>query len=316
MVVAEKKKYHSPTSSNKNHSAGVHKAVANDIHELLYGKNISELQRLSDDIQRGLADGTKSDIEYWEHMLIEIKLEISRIIVKETHKELLQKQLLILQSIRENELESISNNNNNKEFMKDRNQNAINEEYRFITLESHNDEVKSNKIQRQEAEVDNSALAMDLYRAESSRDLEDQEEKMEGTDEIALPGSTYWWQDKYRPRKPRYYNRVRTGYDWNKYNATHYDHDNPPPKTVQGYKFSIFYPDLIDKTKTPQYFLEAAEVPDLAIIRFHAGPPYEDIAFKIVNKQWDVGRKSGFRCTFERGILQLHFNFKRSWYRR
>ena len=32
------------------------------------------------------------------------------------------------------------------------------------------------------------------------------------------------------------------------YNRTHYDHDNPPPKTVQGYKFNIFYPDLIDKT--------------------------------------------------------------------
>merc|ERR1712039_452075 len=23
----------------------------------------------------------------------------------------------------------------------------------------------------------------------------------------------------------------------------HYDHDNPPPKIVQGYKFNIFYPD-------------------------------------------------------------------------
>jgi len=59
----------------------------------------------------------------------------------------------------------------------------------------------------------------------------------------------YSWHDKYRPRKPRYFNRIHTGYEWNKYNQTHYDHDNPPPKTVQGYKFNIFYPDLIDKTK-------------------------------------------------------------------
>ena len=43
------------------------------------------------------------------------------------------------------------------------------------------------------------------------------------------------------------------GYEWNKYNQTHYDHDNPPPKTVQGYKFNIFYPDLIDKKKAPEY---------------------------------------------------------------
>ena len=59
------------------------------------------------------------------------------------------------------------------------------------------------------------------------------------------------WEDKYKPRKPRFFNTVQTGYEWNKYNQTHYDVDNPPPKTVQGYKFNIFYPDLIDKTKTP-----------------------------------------------------------------
>ena len=63
----------------------------------------------------------------------------------------------------------------------------------------------------------------------------------------------YWWHDKYRPRKPKYFNRVHTGYEWNKYNQTHYDHDNPPPKVVKGYKFNIFYPNLLDKTKTSIY---------------------------------------------------------------
>lgn len=43
----------------------------------------------------------------------------------------------------------------------------------------------------------------------------------------------YWWHEKYRPRRPKYFNRVHTGYEWNKYNQTHYDGDNPPPKTVQ-----------------------------------------------------------------------------------
>ena len=66
-----------------------------------------------------------------------------------------------------------------------------------------------------------------------------------------------------------------------RYNQTHYDHDNPPPKIVQarnalapqstgpgsavaseyscvrcagqGYKFNIFYPDLLDKTQSPTY---------------------------------------------------------------
>ncbi|XP_037932906.1 cactin-like [Teleopsis dalmanni] len=73
--------------------------------------------------------------------------------------------------------------------------------------------------------------------------------------EASLNASIQSNSDKYRPRKPRYFNRVHTGFEWNKYNQTHYDMDNPPPKIVQGYKFNIFYPDLINKAITPQYHL-------------------------------------------------------------
>lgn len=64
-------------------------------------------------------------------------------------------------------------------------------------------------------------------------------QKAASTQEIKLEQQTYSWSDKYRPRKPRYYNRVHTGYDWNQYNKKHYDIDNPPPKTVQGYKLNV-----------------------------------------------------------------------------
>ena len=50
--------------------------------------------------------------------------------------------------------------------------------------------------------------------------------------------------------------------------------------------------------------------------RIHAGPPYEDCAFRIINKEWEYSHKKGFKCTFERGILHLYFNFKRQRYRR
>eukprot|EP00771_Trimastix_marina_P004193 gnl/Trimastix_PCT/940.p1 GENE.gnl/Trimastix_PCT/940~~gnl/Trimastix_PCT/940.p1 ORF type:complete len:584 (+),score=129.67 gnl/Trimastix_PCT/940:34-1785(+) len=127
----------------------------------------------------------------------------------------------------------------------------------------------------------------------------------------------YHWSDKYRPRKPRFFNKVRTGYEWNKYNQTHYDSDNPPPKVVLGYRFNIFYPDLIDKTKAPQYLVEKCpDSDDFRIIRFHAGPPYEDIAFKIVHKEWEFAPRRGFRCSFEHGVLHLFFNFRRYRYRR
>nr|CAD7404390.1 unnamed protein product [Timema cristinae] len=142
-------------------------------------------------------------------------------------------------------------------------------------------------------------------------------EEAEFSVETALDNQVYLWSDKYRPRKPRYFNRVHTGFEWNKYNQTHYDMDNPPPKIVQGYKFNIFYPDLIDKTTTPEYFLTPCpDNRDFANLRFHAGPPYEDIAFKIVNREWEYSYKRGFRCQFHNNIFQLWFHFKRYRYRR
>lgn len=163
--------------------------------------------------------------------------------------------------------------------------------------------------------TDDSAAASAMVAAERSKGMGDLEEEMGLTDEVNLD-QVYWWQDKYRPRKPRYFNRVKTGYEWNKYNQTHYDHDNPPPKTVQGYKFNIFYPDLIDRSITPRYVCEPADSKEFMILRFTAGPPYEDIAFKIVNREWEFGKKHGFRAVFERGVMHLYFNFKRWRYRK
>ncbi|XP_064609618.1 splicing factor Cactin-like [Liolophura sinensis] len=135
--------------------------------------------------------------------------------------------------------------------------------------------------------------------------------------EVPIEQQAFLWSDKYRPRKPRFFNRVHTGFEWNKYNQTHYDIDNPPPKIVQGYKFNIFYPDLIDKHKTPSYTLTPMEDnKDFSTLLFSAGPPYEDIAFKIVNREWEYSYKRGFRCQFQNNIFQLWFHFKRYRYRR
>ncbi|KAI8474931.1 MAG: cactus-binding C-terminus of cactin protein-domain-containing protein [Monoraphidium minutum] len=135
---------------------------------------------------------------------------------------------------------------------------------------------------------------------------------------LGVASQAYWWHNKYAPRKPKYFNRIHTGYEWNKYNQTHYDHDNPPPKVVQGYKFNIFYPDLIDKKTAPSYRVDPDPTggKDTCILVFTAGAPYEDIAFRIVNKEWETTHRRGFKCTYDRGILHLYFNFKRARYRR
>lgn len=152
-----------------------------------------------------------------------------------------------------------------------------------------------------------------MYDREVARGVEEDEEVF--TAEEAVPSASKpQWAGKHRPRKPRYFNRVQMGYEWNKYNQTHYDADNPPPKVVQGYKFNIFYPELIDKTKTPAFHIirehgrkrgesfAAAGEEDTCLIRFSAGPPYEDIAFRIVDREWDYSAKRdrGFKCSFDK----------------
>ncbi|KAH9899821.1 mid region of cactin-domain-containing protein [Cubamyces lactineus] len=169
--------------------------------------------------------------------------------------------------------------------------------------------------QAQEA-PSNADLAEALYRAEAEREL-DEEEELFNVEETINRTTAYNWEDKYRPRKPRYFNRVHTGYEWNKYNQTHYDTDNPPPKVVQGYKFNIFYPDLIDKSKAPTYkIIKEPGNDETVLLYFSAGPPYEDIAFRIVNREWEYSHKRGFRSSFDRGCLSLWFNFRRNFYRK
>jgi hypothetical protein len=163
------------------------------------------------------------------------------------------------------------------------------------------------------ANEDFSQATKALYEREVARGISENEEIFTA-EETVTSVSKPQWAEKYRPRKPKYFNRVQMGYEWNKYNQTHYDHDNPPPKVVQGYKFNIFYPDLIDNTKAPTFriirehgrkrgesFAPAGEE-DTCLIRFIAGPPYEDIAFRIVDKEWDYSAKRdrGFRSSFDK----------------
>jgi hypothetical protein len=110
-------------------------------------------------------------------------------------------------------------------------------------------------------------------RMDAEADLdEDDEEELFNTEAALAHPTTYTWEDKYRPRKPRYLNRVHTGYEWNKYNQTHYEYvprpaithypnqsrssDNPPPKVVQGYKVMLIcspYLDPADMTSSSTY---------------------------------------------------------------
>ncbi|VEU42992.1 unnamed protein product [Pseudo-nitzschia multistriata] len=267
------------------------------IKDIFRGQSRSDLTKMEEEIKgkvvksrnEGWNDsGGANDISYWNSVLKQLSVHLAKMDLSKLHSKMLVRQLEQLES--------------RKEF-----------------LSKQQRDVESIKTQHTEENSDNMGdqTSRSMVPKNVDENFGNLEEELGLSDEVALAnGGGYSWQDRYAPRKPRYFNRIRTGFDWNKYNQTHYDTENPPPKIVQGYKFNVFYPDLVDPTKTPQYFLERADTDDFCILRFHAGPPYEDIAFKIVNREWNKSRKRGFRSTFERGVLSLYFNFTSHWYRR
>ena len=221
------------------------------------------------------------DDSYWRAVARAADRAAATRTLDDAHSELLQRQLVIL---------------------------------KWRTEKLRQDPEAANRLRTQETPVaargDVDVNGDELRAREVSRGFADDEEQMLASAEVETANVQGL-------RKPRYLNRIKTGYEWNKYNQAHYTPEEPPPKTVQGYKFNIFYPDLVDPSKPPIYKLEACPgSDDFAILRFKAGPPYRDVAFKIVNQQWESQPKRGFRCVFERGILTLAFNFKRWRYRR
>ena len=79
-----------------------------------------------------------------------------------------------------------------------------------------------------EAPVDADFASEAMFRAEAEKDMDEEEELFNVEENLPNP-ETYSWEDKYRPRKPRYLNKVHTGYEWNKYNQTHYEYVSSPP---------------------------------------------------------------------------------------
>lgn len=288
---------------NRNRSL----AVIEEVRKLFEGQSTEALQKMRDELHGRLTHASASsalggggvvnddeDQLYWRNVLEQLLVHLAKVDLSDMHSKMLICQLEKLER-KKDEIGVASTGHEDKNVFSG-SDGKDNEEYN----------VNSTKTNNQDADKDKPI----------NPDFGNLEEELGLSNEIDLSGATYAWREKYRPRKPRYFNRVKTGYDWNKYNQMHYDHDNPPPKTVQGYKFNVFYPDLVDRTTTPSYALEPADTGEFCIIRFHAGPPYEDVAFKIINKEWNSSRKRGFRSTFERGVLCLYFNFSSHWYRR
>ncbi|KAL9264057.1 Splicing factor Cactin-like protein [Drosera capensis] len=319
---------------------GLHSSIESDVRNYLDGKTYKELVGIQTKIESEMRSGKAKVVEYWEAILKRIHIYKAKACLKEIHAKMLRKHLHRLerpleQSGDDENLKTEDERSDKEEsehdikafspepvsdeedlYMEeekeagsfspqllhgDDSEEAIDPEEDRAKLEKKRQEVLESQRQLQEALAPPVEDDFELKAKKAMGAMDEGDAVFGAGAEVNLDSQVYWWHDKYRPRKPKYFNRVHTGYEWNKYNQTHYDHDNPPPKIVQGYKFNIFYPDLVDKTKAPVYTIEKdGDSAETCIIRFHAGPPYEDIAFKMVNKEWEYSHKKGFKCTFER----------------
>lgn len=323
-------------------SEGINPALVPTINDMFKGKTPEQLVKLRSRVEEKLNSNDPSlDITYWETVLSKLKAFVARAKLEEMHKVNMVKRRQLLsestgtrvkkeeQDDREDEVYQPVDTSMPEFSLIDSCKQAYRDGRYSPTLIEHDslansilvidlEEDRKNIVHlRNKLFASKLAPGEQAFINEARKGMADDEAQFSVEESIKQDKTLASWADKYKPRKPRYFNRVHTGFEWNKYNQTHYDIDNPPPKIVQGYKFNLFYPDLIDKSKSPKYTITPCpDNKEFAIIRFTAGPPYEDIAFKIVNREWNFSYRTGFRSQFNNGILQLWFHFKRYRYRR
>lgn len=288
------------------------------IDPLLEGKEIEELRLMEQQVNLVLSSNQTIDEEYWRALLKRLKLH-------KASSHVLVIYQTVLNDIKSNPNIKTSNFAENITYQKTTIKKEESDDDEEFEDQKH--DLNINSFPQDDVYIPPTLDEDSLFKEEELKGLDFDEEAFTEQDvefadkdksdlQIKKALSKYAFNDKFKPRKPKYFNRMKTGFEWTKYNQVHYDHDNPPPKVVQGYKFTIFYPDLIDHSKPPQFSIEESDSPDFVVLRFHAGPPYLDIAFRIVNKEWSLGTKFGYKCLFSRGVLYLWFNFKRMRYRR
>jgi hypothetical protein len=287
---------HLKTITNKIDTAGIHPIILSDIKQLLDGKSTEELIKLELFIKQSISGGEIRNDEYWHTIVNKINVYKAQAKVDEYFSLSVKERLNYLLK---SGLPQVSVNEIERRFMSTEIPKKKEEEA-SITSEKAPVELKNRRIGR---------YLSDLEMLKMEEDKGENEDEARFTREVDVDENAIG-------KKPLYYNRERVGIDWTKHNQIMYDQDNPPPSTTLGYEFNIFFPDLLDKNKAPHYELLTTENPDLLIIVFKAGPPYKNLAFKIVGTEWEYSQKKGFRCVFSNGIFHLHCWFKRYRYRR
>lgn len=300
--------------------------VKEEVAAIFSDKSIQKLKELREGIEKKLK-GPNVDTDYWTGLLTELDQFILKKKLDELYSDLRERLRNDAKSRGYKILEFTFSEFKNGEVKFDYSDEQLKVEEAPISKSNdpptpaERDDTNANNLR---INWDNCPSALTLLEQEQTRHVGKDELPFNTEAEDLLSSSVPKWQSKYpniRPRKPRFFNRVRMNYVWNKYNQTHYDTSNPPPKVVQGFRFNIFYPDLIQNgsisSSVPTYKRDADPTsPENEIVTFSAGAPYADVLFRIPKEEWDMSSQHGFKCVFERGSLRLHFWLRSQRYRR
>lgn len=302
--------------------------VKEEVNAIFNDKSVQKLQELREGIDKKLKS-PNVDTDYWTGLLTELDQFIIKRRLDELYADLKGRLRndAISRGFKILEFKFVEYKRGEIKFAKENEnypQEAKNEDSESIESEGQRESISAESFPSQTHRVnwDDSPSALALLEQEQTRHVGKDELPFNTEAEDLLKTQPEpAWQSKYpniRAKKPRFFNRVRMNYVWNKYNQTHYDTSNPPPKVVQGFRFNIFYPNLMTSSSSvPTYRRESDPTsPDNEIVRFSAGAPYADVLFRIPKEEWDMSSQHGFKCIFERGALRLHFWFRSQRYRR
>jgi len=258
--------------------------ILSEILQTFEGKSSNELNTLKEEIQSSTVQGV--DEEFWMTVLVKINIHLTKVQFEETTTRYFEEKV-----------SKLANENDRTQWRTKRAVGPVPPLLRDVNSQEEN--VAATYTPAEER----------LLRFQKEILLEEGEEEFNREHDGK--------QKDNATRKPLFFNTYKSSNVWNAYTRCHHKEDDPPPKRVVGYKFNIFVPELVDKTKSPEYVLETDEEgnTNFVVLCFKLGEPYLDVRFKIVAGEWMNSWKDGFKSSFAGGVLRLWFIYKVYRYR-
>lgn len=221
--------------------ARIDPAVKAEMDAILEPKSYAELVVMQDQVHHKLNRDEMIDVEYWEGLLRSIIVWRAKAKLRDMHEIVLANRIAYLRKRQGKERAAAAPQ---KQKGKAAQRQASEESMRSeegpsdVPLDASAEAGPSRRITDEEraelaaarARAEEAARAkreaaiargeeeaeVAMWKEEAQKGMEEDEEAFEQAEELV--GNSYQWEDKYRPRKPRYFNRVHTGYEWSRYN--------------------------------------------------------------------------------------------------